>query len=109
MNQQVTREQFEADTRVSRIRAYCLEIVRRMEEKHHNPAQSRGVIRARLEDLRRMEITPNMHVGKPSAVFNDPRTLAEYVAGQILQNVDKNNLFLHHTIINVTYRMLDAE
>lgn len=106
----VTRNQFASNERAANIREKCLEIVRVLESSSQEEGWPR--IESAIQALRLYGITPDMHIGKQKKAYEDPVMMAEYVAGQILANVKPYELLdrmKDHTIINTTYRMLDAE
>lgn len=89
---QPSRKDFLKNDRSKAIRETCIGILKGVDALLHDPqvaqdddAQQRvyGELESLNGKLIELGIKPHMHVGAPQEKFQDPVTMAEYVAGQI--------------------------
>ncbi|HJZ05865.1 MAG TPA: hypothetical protein VJ327_08490 [Patescibacteria group bacterium] len=95
-----TKEFLLSEPRSAEIREVCVGIVRRLDALLHDPevagSQDRqSQLYAELEmqggHLIELGIKPGLHVGKPLEAFqSSPVTMAEYVAGQLIEQTGAN-------------------
>lgn len=125
---QVTKEQFEANPRAKAIRDICLGIAKTIDYASESPTADLSDAYVSLErgngQLIELGIFADMNTGFNAAKYNDPVTMAEYVAGQVVLSlgdtitplkdvIDAPLLFSAfaklRSVVNLTHRFFDAD
>ncbi len=118
----LTREAFERDPRAKELRTICLEIAGSVDNivEQKNGAWNGmewNIIQRLYERLIGMEISPTIKAGLDASAYEHPLTMAEYVAGQWVERLNKihsweelqGDFIFMRSYVNMTYRFLDAD